>query len=138
MTTSPSSQDQTTGPRLAREQATMAAMMALYCHDHHGTRNGSCDDCAQLLDYARRRLATCPFGEEKPACNNCQVHCYSASQRERVRVVMRYAGPRMLFRHPILSLYHLLDKRREAPPLAAIKRERSAAGHSGDRVATKP
>ncbi|MBP6582293.1 MAG: nitrous oxide-stimulated promoter family protein [Chromatiaceae bacterium] len=138
MTASPSGQAQTTGPRLAREQATMAAMMALYCRDHHGTRNGSCDDCAQLLDYARRRLATCPFGEEKPACNNCQVHCYSASQRERVRVVMRYAGPRMLLRHPILSLYHLLDKRREAPPLVAIKRERSAAGHSGDRAATKP
>ena len=135
MTVSPASQAQAIGPRQAREQATMASMMALYCHDHHRTRGGCCDDCAQLLDYARRRLATCPFGEEKPACNNCQVHCYSASERERVRVVMRYAGPRMLFRHPILSLYHLLDKRREAPPLAAIKRERPASGRSGDSTA---
>ena len=112
MTDSPSGQAQTTGPRLAREQATMAAMVALYCRDHHGTRNGSCDDCAQLLDYARRRLATCPFGEEKPACNNCQVHCYSASQRERVRVVMRYAGPRMLYRHPFLAAGHYLGELR--------------------------
>ena len=137
MTASPAGQTPVMGPRLTREQETMAAMMALYCHDHHGTRRGCCDDCAQLLDYARRRLATCPFGEEKPACNNCQVHCYSAIQRERVRVVMRYAGPRMLFRHPILSLHHLLAKRREAPPLAALKRERSPGGHPGDGV-TKP
>ena len=37
---------------------------------------------------------------------------------------MRYAGPRMLWRHPLLSLYHLLDKRREAPDLAAVKQAR--------------
>ena len=32
--------------------------------------------------------------------------------RERVRQVMRYAGPRMLLRHPILALLHLRDERR--------------------------
>ncbi len=124
-------QAQDMGPRLARERATMAAMMALYCRDHHGTRSGCCDDCSHLLDYASRRLATCPFGEEKPACSHCLVHCYSASQRERVRDVMRYAGPRMLFRHPILSLYHLMGKRRQAPPLAVINREWPATRRSG-------
>ncbi len=29
--------------------------------------------------------------------------------RERVRAVMRYAGPRMLLCHPILALLHLRD-----------------------------
>jgi hypothetical protein len=37
--------------------------------------------------------------------------------REQVRVVMRYAGPRMLTRYPILAIMHLfdgkLDKRRK-------------------------
>ena len=115
------------GKRLARERRTMAAMMAIYCRDHHGHRDRLCDDCNQLLSYADQRLANCPFGEDKPACNHCQVHCYSATQRERVKAVMRYAGPRMLWRHPLLSLYHLLDKRREAPDLAAVKQARKVA-----------
>jgi hypothetical protein len=29
--------------------------------------------------------------------------------REAVREVMRYAGPRMALRHPILAFLHLLD-----------------------------
>jgi hypothetical protein len=35
--------------------------------------------------------------------------------RERVRAVMRYAGPRMLLRHPILAVLHLLDGMRPPP-----------------------
>jgi hypothetical protein len=34
--------------------------------------------------------------------------------RERVRTVMRYAGPRMLKRHPYLAVMHILDGRRTA------------------------
>jgi hypothetical protein len=40
------------------------------------------------------------------------VHCYRAQQRERIRRVMRYSGPRMLLAHPLLALLHLLDARR--------------------------
>jgi hypothetical protein len=130
MKTSQTGQARTPGPRIVREQATMAAMMAIYCRDHHPKARGLCEDCVKLLDYAQRRLDTCPFGEDKPGCTDCQVHCFSASQREAVRVVMRYAGPRMLLRHPILSIYHLLAKRREAPSLEALRQERKAAGSS--------
>jgi hypothetical protein len=107
----------TSGPRINREKKTISAMMRIYCRDHHLGADGLCAECAALLDYAHRRLDTCPFHEEKPACNHCEVHCYSAVMRERVRGVMRYAGPRMLWPHPILSLYHLLDKRRPVPNL---------------------
>ena len=109
-------------PRIAREKRTIAAMLGIYCRDHHGPRDGLCGKCAGLLDYAHRRLGVCPFQEAKPACNHCQVHCYSAFMRERVKTVMRYAGPRMLLRHPVLSLFHMLDKLRPAPALAAKKR----------------
>jgi hypothetical protein len=30
--------------------------------------------------------------------------------REKVKQVMRYAGPRMLWRHPLLTLGHLWDE----------------------------
>ena len=109
------------GPRIAREKKTIAVMLSIWCRDRHGTHGGLCAECAQLLDYARRRLDTCPFQEEKPDCNRCEVHCYAAIQRERVREVMRYAGPRMLLRHPLLSLGHLLATWRPVPRLKARK-----------------
>ncbi|RKT46391.1 nitrous oxide-stimulated promoter family protein [Thiocapsa rosea] len=110
------------GRRIAREKKTITAMMAIYCRDHHPGPKGLCVECVSLLDYAHRRLDTCPFQEEKPACNLCEVHCYSALMRERVREVMRYSGPRMLWPHPILSLGHILDKLRPAPQLKKATR----------------
>jgi hypothetical protein len=107
-------------PRLQREQATMVAMLRLYCSDHHAgaatDAEGLCPGCAELLAYSRKRLAACPFGPEKPTCVNCQIHCYGPQQREQTRVVMRYAGPRMLLRHPILAIAHVIDGKRPAPP----------------------
>jgi hypothetical protein len=102
--------------RLAREQRTFDAMMEIYCRDHHGRRRGLCPACEELRSYAEQRLIHCPFEADKPTCVNCKVHCYRAEMREAVKVVMRYAGPRMLLRHPILAVRHRwLDSRREAP-----------------------
>lgn len=107
-------------PRLQREQATMESMLRMYCRGHHADQpsdaEGLCPACAELQAYARKRLAACPFGPEKPTCANCQVHCYGPKQREETRVVMRYAGPRMLLRHPVLAIAHLIDGKRPAPP----------------------
>jgi hypothetical protein len=101
--------------RISREKRTVAAMLQVYCTDHHGTQGKLCDECEQLLDYAQSRLDTCPFQEAKPACNHCVVHCYTPKMRDRVKQVMRYSGPRMLLRYPMLSLLHLLDKFRKVP-----------------------
>jgi hypothetical protein len=102
--------------RRAREFKTIAAMLRMYCRAHHGAA-ALCAECAELHDYARRRLERCVFGEAKPTCAKCTVHCYKASMRERVRVVMRWAGPRMLWRHPVLAVRHMIDERLPAPPL---------------------
>lgn len=96
--------------------------MQLFCTDHHAPGAGLCRECEGLLAYALKRLETCPFQEKKPACNRCEVHCYSATQRERVKTVMRYAGPRMLLRHPVQSVRHLLDIRGPIPELVPRKR----------------
>jgi hypothetical protein len=104
------------GARLARERRTMKVMLALYCRDHHLHRRGLCETCASLGAYADKRLDLCPYGPDKPTCFNCPVHCYQPRVRETVKEVMRYAGPRMMKRHPILAVRHLLDGRRPAPP----------------------
>ena len=107
--------------RLAREWRTISAMIRIYCRNHrHSAQPGQdlCPDCQSLLDYARVRLDRCRFGAEKPTCARCPVHCYVPRRREEVRAVMIYAGPRMLWHHPILSLWHWIDSFRETPPLA--------------------
>jgi hypothetical protein len=98
-----------------RERKTIDAMLRIYCHDHHETTNDLCAECAELAEYAHARLDKCPFQEEKTTCANCPIHCYKADKRERVRAVMRYSGPRMLWHHPILTMYHFLDGRRKEP-----------------------
>jgi len=87
----------------------MAAMVRCHCHGHHATTAALCPECRELLDYATLRLDRCRFGAEKPTCANCPVHCYQRNQRDQMKVVMRYAGPRMLWQHPILSLRHWWD-----------------------------
>lgn len=122
----------TTDPRYvrrAREQRTIEAMVRLYCRGHgHPGRAPLCADCAALLEYATRRLERCVFGDAKPACTNCVVHCYNAEMRERIRLVMRWAGPRMMLRHPILAYFHVRDKRRPAPSLPGkpVRRQEDA------------
>ncbi len=97
------------GPRIAREKKTVATMMDMYCRDHHASGRGPCLECRELLGYARARLERCPFGEGKPTCAKCEIHCYSRARRQRITAIMRYSGPRMLTRHPILAVRHLRD-----------------------------
>jgi len=103
--------------RLERERRTIEAMLRVYCRDHHSSTEGLCPDCRGLLDYATHRLERCPFGGSKPTCAKCPIHCYGADPRERVRQVMRYAGPKLLWRHPILTLLHFTDAWRGVPPI---------------------
>ena len=103
--------------RLAREWQTMTAMVRIFCRNHHQPGSGLCAECQQFLDYAVVRLERCRFGAEKPTCAKCPVHCYQRERREQSRVVMRYAGPRMLWEHPVMSLRHWLDGFRKAPEI---------------------
>jgi len=126
-----------TRKRLARERKTVQAMIDIFCREQHAPPRGSpprglCPRCMELSTYARQRLEKCPFGDDKPACAKCPVHCYKPALRERMRVVMRYAGPRMLRRHPLLAIRHLLDERRPAPepPRRAGRSDLAKAAHS--------
>lgn len=92
-----------------RETETIQLMIELYCKNHH-SRAAICEDCKKLADYAAQRIEKCPFGVDKPACSDCTVHCFKPDMRAKIREVMRYAGPRMTWRHPLLALKHLQRK----------------------------
>nr|WP_156136235.1 nitrous oxide-stimulated promoter family protein [Photobacterium gaetbulicola] len=99
---------------LRTEYKTLEAMVKIYCKDHHGTR-ALCDECADFLHYALIKLDRCPYGEEKPTCKRCPIHCYKAEYKERSRIIMRYSGPKMLLRHPILAIRHLVAGKKPVP-----------------------
>jgi hypothetical protein len=52
------------------------------------------------------------------------VHCYKKAPRERVQEIMRFAGPRMPYRHPWRALLHVFDKLRRAVHPLELRRAR--------------
>ena len=98
--------------RIEEEKETVEKMIRYYCQRKHSpSNNDPCEDCPNLILYSHNRLDSCQFGEEKPTCRKCPVHCYSPTNREKIRIVMRYAGPRMMFRAPLNWIRHKLHER---------------------------
>lgn len=100
--------------RLQRERKTVHKMILIYCKGNHNSQEGElCPDCQSLYDYASERIERCPFGWRKPTCARCPVHCYRPEMRQQIKDVMRFAGPRMLFIHPYLTVMHGIDSLRK-------------------------
>lgn len=85
-------------------------MIYLYCSSIHKQKDSLCPECSDLQKYALKRIEHCPFGTSKPACAVCKIHCYQSIQREKIKRVMRFSGPRMLLKYPILAIMHLFDR----------------------------
>ncbi len=105
-------------PLIRRERKTLGVMLGIYCREKHGTKDRLigknlrlCSECECLYNYAYQRLETCPVRIDKPSCQNCTIHCYKPDMKKNIQKVMRYAGPRMFYRHPILSLFHFIDSK---------------------------
>ena len=98
--------------KLEREKNTVSSMIRLYCLKKHGIKNDLCPDCRKLYDYALRQIDSCPFMETKTFCSVCRVHCYKGDMREKIREVMSFSGPRMIFRYPVLAVRHLMESRK--------------------------
>lgn len=98
-----------------KEQLVVSEMIALYCLKKHGaaSKGDLCPECKKLCEYAQARSEHCPFMEEKTFCANCRVHCYKPDMRERIREVMRFSGPRMIWYHPGMALWHLISSKYE-------------------------
>ncbi len=98
-----------------KEKAIVEDMVTLYCRKVHKTpkKDRLCPECAEMLQYAKERSDRCPFMETKSFCVNCKVHCYKPEMREKIKKVMRYAGPRMIFYHPFTAIHHVISVQKE-------------------------
>lgn len=97
--------------RIEREKQVIAGMVRIYCRHYEGNET-LCPECRELLEYAHSRLSLCPHGNDKPTCRKCTIHCYKSEMREKMRRVMRYAGPRMLLYSPLAAISHLMRELR--------------------------
>ena len=95
-----------------KEKELVSLMIKIYCRNKHGNAY-LCRECAELDEYARKRSDKCPFMENKTFCSNCRVHCYRSDMREKIRKVMRFSGPRMIFYHPVTVIRHLVATKKE-------------------------
>ncbi len=123
---------------LLYEHQTISAMTKIYCKAKHQGQDGSglCADCQTLLEYASVRLDRCPYGQNKPTCNKCPVHCYKPEQKQLVKEIMIYSGPRMLLPHPIRAIKHLMAEHiavpESVPEAASNRHHRLAAEQKKD------
>ncbi|HHW46809.1 MAG TPA: nitrous oxide-stimulated promoter family protein [Clostridiales bacterium] len=90
-----------------REKKVITLMISVYCRKKHKTKSQLCGECSELLDYSYQRIDKCPFIETKTFCSQCEVKCYRPEKSEKIRQVMRFSGPRMLYHHPVLAVRHL-------------------------------
>ncbi|WP_411915272.1 nitrous oxide-stimulated promoter family protein [Porphyromonas miyakawae] len=92
---------------IEEEKKVVEYMIRLYCSKKEGHRE-LCPECRQLLAYASNQLDHCRFASLKPTCRKCPIHCYRPEMKARIRTIMRWAGPRMLFYHPIAAIRHVI------------------------------
>lgn len=103
-------------------------MIDMYCKAKHHPEKDNCSKCDALRQYAFQRLEKCAYGEEKTTCASCPIHCYKADKREQIRQVMRFAGPRMLFKHPWLTIQHFYKE--------YTRKRRFESKHSSKTIST--
>lgn len=131
-----------TGEKARKDTRLLGDFTGIFCRGKHGTTTRGpldspgfelgvygktppvvCAECADLLRYAERRRAFCPK-DPKPFCSHCDTHCYSPEMRERMREVMRYAGPRSLLHgHAVDGVKHLLEGRKARKASASAAAE---------------
>lgn len=92
---------------IQKEKQVVESMIRLYCQKYENNQT-LCPECAELIRYAHQRLDQCQYKERKGSCKRCTTHCYRPVMRNRIRIVMRFSGPRMLIYHPWTTIKHWL------------------------------
>lgn len=95
--------------RIENEKRVVEQMVELYCKHKLGLPAID-DEHKALISYAHKRLDGCKFGDDKPACKRCPIHCYKPVMRAEIRAIMHWAGPRMIIYNPIAAIKHLFNK----------------------------
>lgn len=92
-----------------REKKVITEMVKLYCKKNH-KNDKLCDECRDVLNYSLNRIDNCKYMDTKTFCSNCKAPCYGPKMKEKVKQIMKFSGPRILFHHPLLVISHMLSR----------------------------
>lgn len=99
--------------KLDKDRRTLEAIGSIYCRSNHGEAKrdaaGMCPECREAFEQTLDRASSCPYGHEGN-CQDCKTHCQRGEAQIRIKTIMRYAAPRMAFRHPIMTLEYMRKK----------------------------
>lgn len=97
--------------KMEAEKKTIAFMIKLYCKKKHHEKT-LCKECEEVKNYAFSKIDKCPFMETKTFCSSCKVHCYQKEYREKIRIIMKFSGPRMLLYRPRMAIAHIINTKK--------------------------
>ena len=95
--------------RIEKEKQTIDLMINIYCKKKHNHKNGLCEECQELLEYAHKRLDFCKFVNEKSFCSKCPIHCYKKDMKVKIKDVMKFSGPRLIIYSPMQFIKHIFE-----------------------------
>ena len=77
-----------------------------------------------VLFIFRKKTRLLSLRREETRLRKCKIHCYGKGYKERAKEIMAFSGPKLLLKHPILSMRHIMALFREPPekPTAAKPR----------------
>ena len=112
-------------------------MIRLYCRKKHRSKDGLCEECRERYEYVGQRRMHCPFGDKKTFCSNCKIQCYKPSMKEKIRVVMKYSGPRLLFYNPKLVQAHVRETVKMKRESRKTERKKAEKGYENQSAKTE-
>lgn len=126
-----------------REARLIEKFVRVYCRSRHGSRGELCDSCTGSLQYARSRLAACPY-DPKPPCRRCPTHCYEPEMRQEIRQIMRHSGTYFVLHGRVdwLIKYFLMTKPLQRNRMCRWRRkvqsQLTSAGTPNSQVVSAP
>ena len=96
-----------------KDRAILEAIGTIYCRAHHAEcaqdAAGLCPECREVVETTLAKAQTCPYGHSGN-CQDCDTQCQRGTSKQRVKAMMRYAAPRMVYRHPLMTLSYVSKK----------------------------
>jgi hypothetical protein len=88
-----------------------------------GWKVGLCPECFALVKESVRHTNRCRHLAYKTFCHHCPTPCYALSVREKIRPIMRYSGPRLVMKHPVLGFQYFALTAQHAQVIKNYKRK---------------
>ena len=90
-----------------KEKENIRKSFGKYCNENHGTSDEKlCPKCTALLTTVMLKIQRCPYGINKPVCDNCETPCFGEEATNNFREIMKSSRKKMLLSHPLMTIKH--------------------------------